>query len=79
MGSREDLFHQDENVQESNAIASEAANLERDIVLKGIERLDKQISQLIGSAISKDQVDIALLKRCKTVDVPAVNSAISNI
>ena len=79
MGSREDLFHQDGNVQDSNAIASEATNLERDIVRKGIERLEKQISQLIGSAISKDQVDIALLKRCKTVDVPAVNSAISNI
>ena len=37
MGSREDLFHQDGNVQESNAIASEATNLERDIVRKGIE------------------------------------------
>ena len=49
------------------------------LLLLSIERLEKQISQLIGSAISKVQVDIALLKRCKTVDVPAVNSAISNI
>ena len=53
--------------------------MERDIVRKGIERLEKQISQLIGSTISKDQVDIALLKRYKTEDVPAVNSAIGNI
>ena len=79
IGSREDLSHQDGNVQGSSAIDSETFNLERDIVRKGIERLEKQISQLIGSAISKDQEDIALLKRCKTVDVPAVNSAIGNI
>ena len=43
MGSREDLSHQDGNVQDSNAIDSETANLERDIVRKGIERLEKQI------------------------------------
>ena len=79
LGSREDLSHQEGNVQSSNAFNSETINLERDIVRKGIERLEKQISQLIGSTISKDQVDIALLKRCKTVDVPAVNSAIGNI
>ena len=79
MGSREDLSHQDGNVQGSNTIDSETTNLERDIVRKGIERLEKQISQLIGSAISKDQVDITLLKRCKTLDVPAINSAIGNI
>ena len=79
IGSREDLSHQDGNVQGNSAIDSETINLERDIVRKGIERLEKQISQLIGSTISKDQVDIALLKKCKTVDVPAVNSAIGNI
>ena len=79
IGSREDLSHQGGKVQGSSAIDSETINLERDIVRKGIERLEKQISQLIGSTISKDQVDIALLKRCKTVDVPAVNSAIGNI
>ena len=79
MGSREDLSHQDGNVQGSNTINSETTNLERDIVRKGIERLEKQISQLIESAISKDRVDIALLKRCKTVYVPAVSSVVGNI
>ena len=44
MGSREELFLQVGNVQDCNNIASEAANLERDIVRKGIERLEKQIS-----------------------------------
>ena len=78
-GSREDISHQDDNVQGSRSTESESSNLEREIVRKGIERLEKQISQLIEPVISKDQVDIALLKRCKTVDVPAVNSAIGNI
>ena len=46
---------------------------------KGIERMEKQIFQLISVHISQEQVDIALLKMCKTVDVPAVNAAIGNI
>ena len=41
--------------------------------------LEKQILQLISIHISHDQVDIAQLKKCKTVDVPAVNSAIGNV
>ena len=52
---------------------------EREIVKKGIERLEKQTLQLINVFISRDQVNIALLKKCKTVDVPAVNSVISNV
>ena len=44
MGSRDDLFLQVGNVQDCNTIASEAANLERDIVRKGIEWLEKPIS-----------------------------------
>ena len=52
---------------------------ERKIVRKGIERLEKQILQLVGVSISQDQVNIALLKKCKTVDVLAVNSAIENV
>ena len=55
------------------------SSLEREIIKKGIERLEKQILQLINVFISRDQVNIALLKKCKTVDVPAVNSAIGNI
>ena len=41
--------------------------------------MELQISQLIGAVISKDHVNIALLTKCKTVDVPAVNSAVGNI
>ena len=77
--SRENLLSQDGNMQSSLSIDCETANMERDIIRKGIERLERQILQLIGSPISKHQVDIALLKRCKTVDVPAVNSAVGHI
>ena len=58
---------------------SNPAPRERDIVMKRIERLKKQIIQFISVLISREQVDIALLKKCKTVDVPAVNSAIGNV
>ena len=49
---------------------------EKEVVKKGNERMEKQISQLNSVFISQEQVDIALLKKCKTVNVPAVNSAI---
>ena len=52
---------------------------EREVVRKGIERRRKQIFQLISVHISQEQVDIALLEKCKTVDVLAVNPAIGNI
>ena len=61
---------------------SPQANLssrEREIIKKGFERLEKQILQLINVSVSRDQVNIALLKKCKSVDVPAVNSAIGNV
>ena len=40
-GSREDISHQDDNAQGSRSTESESSNLERDIVRKGIERLEK--------------------------------------
>ena len=52
---------------------------EQEIVRKGIERLEKQILQYINVYVPKDQINIALVKKCKTTDIPAVNSAIGNI
>ena len=49
------------------------------MVRKGIERMEKQIIQVISVFIFIQQMDIGLLKNCNTVDVPAVNSAIGNI
>ena len=56
-----------------------SSSREREIFKKGIERLEKHILQLIGVFISRNQVNIALLKKCKTVDVPTVNTAIENV
>ena len=58
---------------------SNATCREREIVRKGIERMQKQISQLISVYISQEQVNITFLKKCKTVDVLVVNAAIGNI
>ena len=52
---------------------------QREIVRKGIERLQKQILQYINVHHSKDQINIALIKKCKTTDVTAVKSVVGNI
>ena len=46
---------------------------------KGVDRVEMQITQYIKVYVSKDQVDIALIKKCKITDVPALNSAMGNI
>ena len=35
--------------------------------------------QYVKVYVSKDQIDIALIKKCKTTDVPALSSAMGNI
>jgi len=49
------------------------------IVRKGIERLEKQIRQLTQDIMDTEPVDISLIKKCKTVDVPCVHAAVGNI
>ena len=55
---------------------SKSTSREREVVRKGTERMQKQISQLISVFISQEQMDIALLKKCKTFYVPVVYTAI---
>ena len=43
---------------------------------KGIERTEKQLKQLILKDIQTEPVDISLIKKYKTMDVPCVHSAI---
>ena len=69
----------DEQSWEGRSSCTNSSSREREIVWKGIERLEKQILQLMGVFISPDQVNIPLLKKWKTVDVPAVNSAFGNV
>ena len=58
---------------------SESSRRECEIVRKGIERMEKQLRQLIRSEIRMDSVDISLIKKYKTVDIPSIQSAIGNI
>ena len=48
---------------------------ECDVIRKGIERSEKLITQLISTEIPKDYIDIALIRKCNTIDLPALQSA----
>ena len=48
---------------------------QRDVVRKGIECLEILILQLISTRIPSDYVDIALIRKCNTIDLPALQSA----
>ena len=48
---------------------------ERDIIRKGIEWSEKLILQLIATKIPTENVDISLIRKCNTIDLPALHSA----
>ena len=52
---------------------------EHKIMRKGIERFEKQLVQLTKNKIIKEPLDIPLIKKCKTVDVPAVHTTVGHI
>ena len=45
------------------------------MVRKGIERSEKLILQLISTRIPSDYVYFALIRKCNTIDLPALQSA----
>ena len=61
----------------SGSVLGDRLNLvrEREVVRKGIERSEKLILQLISTRIPSDYVDIALIRKCNTIDLPALQSA----
>ena len=61
----------------SRPVLGDRLNLtrERDVVRKGIERSEKLILQIISTRIPADYVDIALIRKCNTIDLPALQSA----
>ena len=69
----------DESLTYRDDLNAEMSKRECEIVRKGIERNEKQLKQLIMNDIQTDSVDISLIKKYKTVDVPCVHSAIGNI
>ena len=66
------------NSNTSGPVSAGCINLvrERDIVRKGIECSEKLILQLISTRIPNDYVDIALIRKCNTFDLPALQSAL---
>ena len=69
----------DESLILRDDLNTETSRRECEIVRKGIEQTDKQLRQLILNNIQTEPVDISLIKKYKTVDVPCVHSAIGNI
>ena len=69
----------DESLSYRDDLSAETSKRECEIVRKGIECNEKQLKQLILNDIQTDAVDISLIKKYKTVDVPCVHSAIGNI
>ena len=67
---------QDENLMFRDHMNVEITQRECEIVQKGIERTEKQLRQLILNEMSMESVDISLIKKYKTVDVPCVHTAI---
>ena len=63
----------------SRMVLREVKARECKIVRKGIDRLEMQIKQYTSVHVSREQVDIVLIKKCKTTDIPALNSAMGNI
>ena len=61
----------------SGSVLGDCLNLTRegDVVRKGIEQSEKLILQLISTRIPSDYVDIALIRKCNTIDLPALQSA----
>ena len=63
----------DESLILREDLNAESNRRECEIVRKGIERTEKQLRQLIRNEIQMDSVDISLIKKYKTVDVPCVH------
>ena len=61
----------------SGSVLGERINIsrEREVIRKGIERSEKIILQLIFTRIPTDYVDISLIRKCNTIDLPALQSA----
>ncbi len=63
-------------VQEGESRTFESHARERELVKRSIERARKQLQQIVMADLGMNPVDISLVKKYKTVDVPAVHSAV---
>ena len=54
----------EERIREGRSAQGEVKAREREMVRKGIDRLERQILQYVNVYFSKDVVEIALIKKC---------------
>ena len=66
-------------VTEKDARYNESCLREKDVVKKSIERAKKQLEQIVSVELRMETLDISLIKKHKTVDVPAVHSTVGGI
>ena len=64
---------------EKDARYNESCLREKDVVKKSIERAKKQLEQVVSVELRMETLDISLIKKHKTVDVPAVHSTVGSI
>ena len=73
----ENLVSRDNSSRDNSGI--ETSRRECEVVRKGMQRTEKHLRQLILNDIDTEPVDISLIKKYKTVEVPCVHSAIGSI
>ena len=69
----------EENLVSRDNSGIETSRRECEVVRKGMQRTEKHLRQLILNDIDIEPVDISLIKKYKTVDVPCVHSAVGSI
>ena len=67
------------HIQDQGSQSFESHAREQDVVKKSIERARKQLRQIVSVDLRMSPVDISLIKKYKTVDVPAVHSAVGSL
>ena len=66
-------------VIEKDARHNESCLREKDVVKKSIDRAKKQLEQVVSVELRMETLDISLIKKHKTIDVPAVHSTVGSI
>lgn len=74
-----DLPHLGSNSSIKNLEKNKNEPMECEIVSKGIERFEKQLMQVIRIKIIEEPLDFPLVKKCNTIDIPAVHTTVANL
>ena len=69
----------DESLRSKDHSTLEIDRRECEIVKKGIQRTEKQLRRLVLNGLEMRPMDISLIRKYKTVDIPCVHAAIGSI